>query len=958
MSDTDFLKKVQPAGGWTVIVGINPANKDDVQHRFAQTDIEIEREIDRFKALGFHTYYGVAKYTGFEGRETKYVQGVQSFWLDIDCTPGKGYDNKADGQAALDAFVAKLGLPTPITVDSGNGIHAYWPLTEEVDPLAWRAVCDALKARCRAEGLNVDPSVMEAARIMRVPGSLNHKSNPPLPVTEIQSTVTPITLADFAAKVGTATPKPGIFGKSGPRRGPSKMGLAIVAGSGTYAPADFGKVAAACQHIAYCVDNRATLSEPLWRAALSVANRCTEPDAAIAAVSEGWVSRRSGETYDFDAAKKKADETKGPYTCNQFSDLTEPGTPGCIGCPFKTTTTDDTGKIIDHYVLSSPIRLGEAQFMGGNTTRTQPLPDDNALPSFPKGYYRRPGEDGGVMLMNPDPKQSRDILIYKNDLYLTQRLRSARDDVYAYTLCMHTPHDPMEEILLYARDMGSNAVLKPFLCEKGVIFNNDAHFALVKTYISAFMAHIETSEKAIPMYEQFGWVQDDSKFIIGDQEFHGVKSDDGTIKAHVTSNPPSPITRPFVSVMHTCGTLQNWKDVFKLYGKPDMELHAFTALTGFGAPLFKFLGYSGAVIHLISPNSGIGKTTVLRMINSIYGHPDKLMSGPDDTYNARIAKLGIHNNLPFTADELTNMLPEDVSKMVYSMTQGKGKDRMQGTTNALRENNTTWQTISVCSSNASFASKLQSIKSSPDGELMRLLEFNLDQSSAPIDLAAKELMDVTLAENYGHAGRLFIASVIENQPAIIRALRETQAKLINELKAEQHERFWIAVITVNLIAGQIAKQIGLIDWNIGKIRAWAIKQFYLMRQERTQSLVTAEGVLGAFLNLNFGKLLVVAPSKSPMQATMIPTNNKVEVILRYETDTKKLYVVKKIFENFCVERNIDYKATVKELSKLQILTAVIEKKRMTSGLGFTTSGVSALEFDHTHPSFSAYAVGT
>lgn len=279
--------------------------------------------------------------------------------------------------------------------------------------------------------------------------------------------------------------------------------------------------------------------------------------------------------------------------------------------------------------------------------------------------------------------------------------------------------------------------------------------------------------------------------------------------------------------MHSAGTLSEWKRVFAIYGEPGMEGHAFAALTGFGAPLYKFLGQNGAVIHLISPDSGTGKTTTLHMVNSIYGNPKKLLSTPDDTYNARVAKLGIMNNLPFCADEMTNMLPEDVSRLLYSMSQGRGKDRMQGASNTLRENNTTWQTISLCSSNSSFSEKLQSIKSNPDGELMRLLEFYIEKRDMNVNQLNKALIDKVLLENYGHAGPIYISYLVRNQRRAAVAVNAMQDELIAELNVEQHERFWVSTVAANLTGGFIAgSKLNLLDgWDMPRIRDWALSNF-------------------------------------------------------------------------------------------------------------------------------------
>jgi hypothetical protein len=84
-----------------------------------------------------------------------------------------------DAVAALQEFE-----PAPaIVIASGSGAncHAYWPLTE---PLARD---DIERANRRlAHALGADPASADAARILRIPGTLSHKHDPPTAVDAIR----------------------------------------------------------------------------------------------------------------------------------------------------------------------------------------------------------------------------------------------------------------------------------------------------------------------------------------------------------------------------------------------------------------------------------------------------------------------------------------------------------------------------------------------------------------------------------------------------------------------------------------------------------------------------------------------------------------------------------------------------------------------------------------------------
>jgi hypothetical protein len=98
-----------------------------------------------------------------------HVAEVWTLWAECD---------GPDARSALDAFE----LPPTLLVASGTPghVHAYWALTEPLD----RIPVEEANRRL-AEAVEGDPVCYDAARILRPPGTLNHKHAPPLPVRQI-----------------------------------------------------------------------------------------------------------------------------------------------------------------------------------------------------------------------------------------------------------------------------------------------------------------------------------------------------------------------------------------------------------------------------------------------------------------------------------------------------------------------------------------------------------------------------------------------------------------------------------------------------------------------------------------------------------------------------------------------------------------------------------------------------
>src|SRR5215216_5772811 len=87
-----------------------------------------------------------------------------------------------DGDEAVQALERFDPQPS-IVISSGTGsnCHAYWPLTE---PLA-REELERANRRL-AHALGADPVSADCARILRVPGTMSHKHQPPAPVTAVR----------------------------------------------------------------------------------------------------------------------------------------------------------------------------------------------------------------------------------------------------------------------------------------------------------------------------------------------------------------------------------------------------------------------------------------------------------------------------------------------------------------------------------------------------------------------------------------------------------------------------------------------------------------------------------------------------------------------------------------------------------------------------------------------------
>lgn len=933
MEKVDLLSRVLADDGWYVILGLN--GTFPIQEHF-QTREEVDAFVTKLVDQKRDVYFACSKFETNENRTKNNVKAIKAFWMDLDCGESKAVVNEASGKPdgyisqevalqELAKFCEHIGLPNPILVNSGRGIHAYWPLKEAITRQQWEPVASRLNELCVIHKLYVDASVFEAARVLRVPGTFNFKDEPPKPVELIRD-ASDVGYEEFKNILGVKE----IAFEPKPQYEISELQKSLAASTVT----KFSKImlrsakGEGCQQLLHCYNNQDTIPEPLWFNALSIAHRCVDRATAIHKISEQY------HDYTPEKTEAKANNSKYAHTCAEF-EKNNPG--GCSGCPWK-------GRI------KSPIKLGK-EVIRADEIDVEMSEEEKELvliPTFPHPYFR--GKNGGVYKIptfkgkkgkNDDEDEGDDgepFCVYEHDLYVVKLMKDPDDSVGVLLLIrLHLPMESAREFVVPLSSASVNEKLREVLASNGVA-GMPHQMKELTNFILSFVKEMQFKKKEEAMRTQFGWADNDSKFIIGNREI----TKDGTFHS-----PPSNQTKYFAESMSPRGTLEKWKEVFNLYGKPGLEPNAFAALSAFGAPLLKLTGHKGAIINLIHKESGTGKSTSLYMCNSVYGHPDALAAIAKDTFAAKMIHLGVMNNLPFTVDEITNMPPETFSDLAYGMSQGRGANRAKASANELRSNTTTWQTISVATSNASFYDKLGIHKNSPDGEMMRLLEYKIEPLEVISADVGKAMFDIQLKENYGHAGDVYAKYLVDNFEEVKKTMLNLQEKLDKEINATRRERFWSAVIACNITGGLIAKTLKLMDWDMRAIYQWATTVMLpSLREDVTAPVSDSSGVIGDFINRHMQNILVVndeVDTRTNMHhaPTLEPRG---ELIIRYEPDTKRMYIAASAFKKDCVTGQVHYKDVLQQLKKKGVYVGA-DNKRLSKGMKVKSPGVHSLIFD-------------
>jgi hypothetical protein len=197
-----YLRLVRAGAG---VLGFKPVNGKFYEVRFKD-------ESEALSLIATHgtnaeTWVSMATYSNPSTARTQdNAEKLCALWLDVDAHEGSKYESVVDVEKALEAFIEQTSLPQPTVIHyTGYGIQTLWSLSQEISRNDWQPVADKLQDLAGRMFLDADPITSDAARILRVAGSLNFR-NPEVPklahykqaVEELQS------FDDFGAAVDAA----------------------------------------------------------------------------------------------------------------------------------------------------------------------------------------------------------------------------------------------------------------------------------------------------------------------------------------------------------------------------------------------------------------------------------------------------------------------------------------------------------------------------------------------------------------------------------------------------------------------------------------------------------------------------------------------------------------------------------------------------------------------------------
>ena len=864
---------------------------------------------------GYDVYFALATFNDGSSRTQANVRQLRSLFLDLDCgedkaEKGEGYIDQATALHALQDFGRRLGLPRPIVVNSGRGVHVYWNLKTPVTVGEWLPVAKKLKQLCTQHGFLADPNVTtDSARILRVPGTHNYKADPALDVAIWEGPSAPklVELSELAEILGVNTFTPGPSRVVLPE-GMSKL-QEMLAGN---TPSSFRKLlertmeGKGCQQIGDVVANPQSVSEPMWRAGLSIAAHCEDSNIAIQVVSGAFAPPElQHPEYDPDFTERKARNIKGPYTCAKFDDY-RPGV--CESCPH-------WGQI------KSPIVLGRDFKAAEDEERVIEAPDADTgfvkqyvIPKLPKPYVR--GGTGGIYksVKNEDG-DTEQVLVYPHDMYVVRRIYDPVVQEESLLMRLHLPKDGIREFVTPTSQVQSPQDFRKQLAAKGVTLRTGEQWTNMGYYIMDWIEDLQMNTTADTATRQFGWTENCKSFLLGDREY---------IPGAVRNNAPTAATARYFKHFQPKGTLEDWVELIDTYNQPGLEVYQLIVCAGFGAPLMELSAVHGLTIHLNS-TTGFGKTTVQYAAQSIWGSPEQLAMNKRDTTNSKMNRLEVFKNVFVMFDEMTNTTPEEISDIVYAVTEGRQRNRMSGGSNEERDRGDPWSTLLVTSANASFYDKLDAVKSENQAEKERVFEIHL---TTHVNAGSKPQMDhleyALKNECYGHAGDVYVRYLVDHVDEVRDQFRKLQQKLDKAADLTNVQRFQSAGFTALLLGGVIAKALGLVRFDVENLFWCTVDLLKAAADARLNTQKSPSEHLNDYIAEHWNDILKIKSTQRHQGTAAEPgvdelvvpeASPRMKYVARYETDVDRLFLLPKPFKLWCTKQQLSPELLISGLEK-------------------------------------------
>lgn len=732
------------------------------QHLWAGSIPELVAKTEALIEDGVHgVYFATAGFKTRDNRTQENVQSLRALRLDIDAGEEKYAKHPDDvyrtQEAALQAFVAfsrATALAPTYVVSSGAGLHVYYCLDTDLEPLQWLPLARGLQRAAVERGLLVDSTVTtDSARVLRPLGTLHHSGAEVRALLHAPKTYSP---EDLRAVLGVSR-----FADMAERINQDVADTRDFQGP----PVSVNKILPKCAALQHAAHNH-DIAEPYWRAMIGLVKHTVEGDEACHVFSNGYPG------YSFEETERKIANWKaGPTTCEEFANHFA----GCRECPH-------WGK------LKSPIKLGWM-----NTEEIKELPPEQqpqiTVPA-PK-----PGMPWVDKIESPFYVDALGNLCTKTSMQLEGEGGEKTEAIVPVPITS-TPFwfeswgefddDGDTSIVQMALwngrttrrfTMDLSIIASPsdylkHLAGKGIVLQPDKRAKqAMDDYLKTQLNRIRLLHMRPKYRDRLGMRIEEGGELVA---VHGryVINGDGVITEAMLGGA---LAKPggMFEIAPLAGSRERqwgaevWPTLRSLaaehvrfiqhyYADPSLKAFQLTIMAMLASPLMPFvtgqyrrpgpLPANGLTISLYSRSSGKGKTMACKTAMLAFGNPEAMTKSRDDlsaTDNNTRRLLSHHGTMPVVMDEMGEMDAKKLARLISAVANAAFKERMDSRYGS----DTPWALVNVLTTNVPARDMIQQARAESSAIQYRMLELDVeDVPKRPEEVAAQfefELGDLT-----------------------------------------------------------------------------------------------------------------------------------------------------------------------------------------------------------------------
>jgi hypothetical protein len=729
---------------------------------------------------------------GKAGADTD-VSEIACIWADLD------YDKVPGGPIEVIRRVHSLALRPSFVVNSGFGRHIYYAFNEPLDNLKlldWEEMIRALR-----DILGGD-AVINPSRVMRLPGTLNVKSDP-----GVQSEI----CAEDSSRIRYSLEEVKTFLNSAPKllngnKSNGKASAKAAANGGNYFQSETTPDNGS-QVIAVTSPTIDTLRSHRVSAKVIEAI-ITGKHAIRTGVNAGRDDDRSGRDFWIAASLLEKgfteEETKAVFRDHP------------TGCGNKWAIKKHGEKYLDDSVAKA-----SAHVTAKKEEREKSV--GFSADSMPDGYEM--ANDGSIWHVSPPAKPNHDpkmTLVCGSPIRISEILENIDTGQISCSITYKYLKRQRSTTILRGQMCDSRALVAALSIEGAPINSNNSR--LVVSYLTAYEQAFSDFITRKKVTSKFGRSGADRVFFLpgfgnSDIEFQAIGPGDNAI---------------YRSYASRRGTLVAWVDAMNSLVDSNFIIPQIAVSAAFVPPLQRFLQIPNFIVDLYG-NTSSGKSTTLKLAASVFGKPTDPESVIHQWNNTKVSVeqiAGMCNELPIYLDDAQHC-PDDLKRtVIYMIANGKGKGRgAKG--GGLRET-MTWQTVALSTSEEPLH------EASPhEGARGRLLPIGglIPPFPSKSGVLVQKL-ERDVADNHGLAGEKFVRHINgwddKTWMQWQRRYTHVRSELLNKTGSDIVGRVssYIAAIAV---AAEIASPLLGLRFKADVMSAWMMN--HLNEQQQNQNLV-------------------------------------------------------------------------------------------------------------------------